>query len=114
MAVGVGVHEQRQRAFGIFLADGVVLDAAGQGTAHQNPRAVADPVADLLDAGRFTAEGDEHLVHGCREVGYRIDQGAVQVEHHQTRQAHGEQRLGGAHHLPTWASSACMARITSA
>ncbi|MNP46459.1 hypothetical protein D3C76_1404580 [compost metagenome] len=101
MAVGVGVHEQRQGALGFRLADSVMLDAAGQRPAHQHPRAVADPVADLLDAGRLAAEGGEHLVHRRSQVRHRIHQGAVQVEHHQARQAGGEQRLGGTHYLPT-------------
>ena len=97
MTVGIGLHEQRQRGFGFLLTDAVVLDASGQGATHQDACAVTDPLADLLG-----------------EVGNGIDQRAIQVEHHQTRQARGEERLRSAHYWCAWASSACMARMTSA
>ena len=48
-------------------------------------------------------------IDGGSQIRHRVDQGAVQVEHHQTRQAPIEQLLD---HARTWASSARMASIT--
>ncbi|MNT45700.1 hypothetical protein D3C72_1822970 [compost metagenome] len=111
VVIGIGLHEQFERLLGVGRVDMLVLQTAGQGAAHQHPRAIADPVAHPLDPGRRLAELEQALVHRRGQVRHRIDQGAVQVEHHQARQLALKQFMQHAHPR-TWASSARMASIT--
>ncbi|MOA55390.1 hypothetical protein D3C78_1791750 [compost metagenome] len=77
-----------------------MVDVASQGASHQHASAVADPFANPLDTRRRTPEGEQHAVDGGGQVGHRVHQGAIQVEHHQAWQAPIEQPLQGAHIRP--------------
>ncbi|MCY1176246.1 hypothetical protein D9M73_165100 [compost metagenome] len=68
MAVGVGVHEQRQRLVGLRIVHGGVVDATGQRPAHQHLGAVAHPVAHCLQASRWAPQFEQHAVHGGGQV----------------------------------------------
>jgi len=112
MAVGVDIEKAGQRRFGFSLAHPGMLDGAGQRAAHQHPRAIADPLAHLLDTGARPPQFLQHAVHGGRQIRHRVDQRAVQVEHHQARQVSGAE-LAQRFHSRTRASSARMASITA-
>ncbi|MNJ27714.1 hypothetical protein D3C81_1409320 [compost metagenome] len=112
MTFGVGLHEQLQAPLGFVVIDRFVVDAASQGATHQHRRTIADPVAHRLKAGGLTPHCEQHVVHRRCQVRYRIDQGTVQIKHHQFGQGAGEQLLEATHGRAR-ASSACILAITS-
>ncbi|MCY1180312.1 hypothetical protein D9M73_207440 [compost metagenome] len=109
MAAGIGLHEDFQGFLRLAFIDLIVLDVAGQGTAHQYPRAIADPDPHRIDTDRCATQGEQHFLHRRRQVWNRIDQGTVKIEHHQPWQAPREQLLKATHGR----ASASSARIFS-
>ena len=89
-----------------------LIDASRQRTPHQYRRAVADPITYRLDAGRRAPQFEQHVIHSRCEVRERIDQRAIQIEHHQPRQTPREQLLKTTHGRAS-ASSARIFSITS-
>ena len=65
---------------------------------------LASEVTAFYHSEEAAREAAREAGDGGSEVGHRIHQGAIQVEHHQARQAPVEQPLQGAHQA--WASSA--------
>ena len=49
---------------------------------HQTPHAVAHEQPIVVDGVHGESVGREHGIAGIRDVGERIEQGAVQVKHH--------------------------------
>ncbi|MNE55942.1 hypothetical protein D3C80_1508140 [compost metagenome] len=97
MALAIGLHEILQRPFGLGVIDRRMIDAAGQRTTYQHRRAIADPFAHRFQAGGLATEIEQHLVHSHCQVRDRIDQRAVQIEHHQPWQLPREQLLKATH-----------------
>ncbi|MNI14975.1 hypothetical protein D3C73_682580 [compost metagenome] len=97
MAFTVSLHENLQRPFGLAVIDLRMVKTTGQRTSYQHRGAVADPLAYRLDAGRCATEFEQHVIHRRRKVRDRIDQRAIQIEHHQPWQTSREQLLKAAH-----------------
>ncbi|MNG18921.1 hypothetical protein D3C84_1030310 [compost metagenome] len=110
--VGIGLHEQFKALFCFVVIDGGMIQATGQGPAHQHRGTIADPVAYSLKACGLTPHFEQHVIHRCGQVRDRIDQGTVQIEHHQPGQRPGEQLLE-ATHARAKANSACILAMTS-
>ncbi|MNL25559.1 hypothetical protein D3C87_1470440 [compost metagenome] len=97
VAFAVSLHEDLQRLLSLGVVDHRMFDTTGQRPSHQHRGAIADPLTHRFDAGRLTPEFEQHVIHSRRKVGDRIDQRAIQIEHHQTRQTPREQLLKATH-----------------
>ena len=97
MAGAVGLHKHFQRVFGLDVIHRRMVDATGQRPTHQYRCAVANPLAHRIHACWLAAKAEQHRVHRCRQVGNRVDQRAIQIEHHQPWQFAREQLLKTAH-----------------
>jgi hypothetical protein len=69
----------------------LVRHTARQRATHQHPRTIADPVTHLIIASRISTELTQHDIDGSSQVRHRVDQGAIQIEHHQLWQFSSKQ-----------------------
>ncbi|MCY1180596.1 hypothetical protein D9M73_210510 [compost metagenome] len=112
VVVGIGLQEQLQAFLCLVFIDVGMIQTTGQGPAHQHRGTITDPVAHRLQASGLAPHFEQHVIHRRCQVRYRIDQGTVQIKHHQFGQCAGEQLLEATHGRAR-ASSACILAMTS-